>query len=649
MMRKKYFLREADEMDKEAVLKSAEESLEQEKQNLENNKKSLEVNKETLKASEVDVDTKLSAIQGNNKVIAQGNKAEDVTDPKTQADALTRQKPVLTKQVNGLKQQNKEKEQAIKNQEESIKNQEDYIKQKEDYIKDMESGMRESRIIKAKDFKSIVENYSKIDLSESDIINIIVETQNPIMTKAKIVESIQNKLIFEADMNRDVNSSFEGGTNEYSELLGSDLAKQMANQSFEEIARAIRQKTGKERVTFDDVQQLMSSSLMNAAKEEYAYGIDRLETKAVEMIRKQFNIPEGAVEFDATITGVPQKALGLPSGTPQATINQMSRQLGVKIGDIQREGLKFDKGTSPVPQGKTEVQMKPKIKRRKYTNAMMHGAARKSQNIHHMDDQLRQENPRLSQNYANLMAANDASYWMMNDEDIKTQGRQGIHAGNVRVKLSDQPNGVPKIIAQGVVFPVLLHELAKGVIELMSLWSLPVDAEERKYVLDKTDNLDNETNDIRLGTIFWEKFVRQIPTDNQEVISLTWNMMQELSDDEFNSIIEGLSNDRTDSQMKVQRIAEEAAEELRREASDDTFGMYGDNDDNDKDGGDVETPDEDEEETNPTVLGGEKEGPEEPKDLNDMTDDELRGLMKSAIEDEDYEFASEIRDILKNR
>jgi hypothetical protein len=539
-------------------------------------------------------------------------------------------------------------EQSIKNKEESLKNKEEYIKQKEEQLKQMQS-MRESRIIKVKDFKSIVENYSKIDLSESDIINIIVETQNPIMTKAKIIESIQNKLIFEADMNRDVNSSFEGGTNEYSELLGSDLAKQMANQSFEEIARAIRQKTGKERVTFDDVQQLMSSSLMNAAKEEYAYGIDRLETKAVEMIRKQFNIPEGAVEFDATITGVPQKALGLPSGTPQATINQMSRQLGVKIGDIQREGLKFDKGTSPVPQGKTEVQMKPKIKRRKYTNAMMHGAARKSQNIHHMDDQLRQENPRLSQNYANLMAANDASYWMMNDEDIKTQGRQGIHAGNVRVKLSDQPNGVPKIIAQGVVFPVLLHELAKGVIELMSLWSLPVDAEERKYVLDKTDNLDNETNDIRLGTIFWEKFVRQIPTDNQEVISLTWNMMQELSDDEFNSIIEGLSNDRTDSQMKVQRIAEEAAEELRREASDDTFGMYGDNDDNDKDGGDVETPDEDEEETNPTVLGGEKEGPEEPKDLNDMTDDELRGLMKSAIEDEDYEFASEIRDILKNR
>jgi hypothetical protein len=518
-----------------------------------------------------------------------------------------------------------------------------------------EESMKENKIIKASDFKSIVENYTKISLSESDIISILVETQNPVMTKSELIEGIQNKLIIEADMNRDVSGSFERGSNEYSELLGSDLAKQMANQSFDEIARTIRQKTGKQRVTFDDVQQLMSSSLMNVAKEEYAYGIDRLETKAVEMIRKQFNIPEGAVEFDVTITGVPQKALGLPSGTPQATIDQMSRQLGVKIGDIQREGLKFEKGNSPVPEGKTEEQMKPKIKRRKLTNAMMHGAARKSQNIHHMDDQLRQENPRLGQNYSNLMAANDASYWMMNDEDIQSQGRQGIHAGNVRVKLSSQPGGVPKIIAQGVVFPVLLHELAKGVIELMSLWSLPVDAEERKYVLDKTDTLADETNDIRLGPVIWEKFVAQIPSDNQEVISLTWNMMQELSDSDFNNIIEGLLNDRSDSQMKVKRMAEDAADELRRESSDDTFGIYGDED---EDEGEVAKPEGDNEDegeySDPElkrILGGQKgeEVPEETKDLNDMTDNELKSLMSSAIEDEDYEFASQIRDILNSR
>ena len=32
-----------------------------------------------------------------------------------------------------------------------------------------------------------------------------------------------------------------------------------------------------------------------------------------------------------------------------------------------------------------------------------------------------------------------------------------------------------------------------------------------------------------------------------------------------------------------------------------------------------------------------------------MTDNELKSLMSSAIEDEDYEFASQIRDIINSR
>jgi len=566
--------------------------------------------------------------------------------------SVNKKKPLYGKKIAELNVRVKELSERIKNLDELIKSQ-------EDTLKDMgRETTTEHRIIKATDFKSIVKNFDKINLSESDIINILVQTQNPVMKKSELVESIQNKLIFEAEMNRDVRRSFEEGGNDYSDIIGSEVSRELANQSFQEIARAISQKTGKQNVTLDDVQQLMSNSLMSAAKEEYRYGIERLEQKAVEMIRKQFNIPEGAVEFEATITGVPQKALGLPSNAPQELIDQMSRQLGVKIGDIQREGLKYDRGNQPAPEGKSEEQLKPKIKRRRLTNSMMHGAARKSQNLHHMDDQLRQENPRLNRDYSNLMAANDASYWMMSDDTIKDQGRSGVHAGNVRVKLSNQPGGAPKIIAQGIVFPILLHELAKGVVELMSLWSLPADAEERKYVLDKTDNLDSETNDIRLGPVIWSKFVEQIPVDNQEVISLTFNMLQELSDSEFNSIIDGLLQNRTEAQTKVRRLAEEAMEELRREASDETFGLYGEPDEDD----DVATPEAggegDGEYTDPElerILGGQKSEPTQPEigdediALEDMSDSELKELMKIAIENEDYEYASEIRDILNKR
>jgi len=509
-----------------------------------------------------------------------------------------------------------------------------------------ESIKNPTRIITAESFKKMVNNFNKIDLSESEILSILKETQNPIMKKSELMETIQNNLISEAQMNDNVRQNFESGNHDYSEVINTDLARNLANESFEEIAQKIREKTGRDNVTMDDVQQLMGNSLMNAAKQEYQYGIDRLEQKAVEMIKKQFHIPNGAVDFEATITGLSPKMLVGRDVSPQEA-EGLSRQVGAKVSKINREGLKMQKGTSEVPQGKAEDELKPKIKRRRLTNAMMHGAARKSQNLHHMDDQLRQENPQLGQNYANVMAANDASYWMLNDDTIREQGQQGVHAGNARVQLSSEEGGKPKVIAQGMIFPILLHELTKGVIELMSLWSLPQDRDIRQYVLDKTDNLESETNDIRLGPAIWTKFVEQIPVDNQEVISLTWNMLQELSDHDFNSIIDGLLSDSTDAQTKVNRMAQEALDELQREASDDTFGGYEDSPE-EEDDGDVLTPPEPEPEGREVTPTPNVEEPEE-INYDSLSTRELQRSLDDALDSGDMELVKHIGSILNSR
>jgi hypothetical protein len=102
--------------------------------------------------------------------------------------------------------------------------------------------------------------------------------------------------------------------------------------------------------------------------------------------------------------------------------------------------------------------------------------------------------------------------------------------------------------------------------------------------------------------------------------------------------------------MEVKRIAQEAIEELEQEAADDALGVYGDDDD-EEENGDVATPEEDEEDdVLKRILGDkEEEGPEESKDLNDMSVEELNDLMRSAVADEDYAFAAQIRDIIKNR
>ena len=507
----------------------------------------------------------------------------------------------------------------------------------------------ESKIITYKQLLESVKNFGKINLSESEIMTILEKTQNPKMTKSEFIQTLKENLISEANMNDDVRDSFESGENDYQDILGRELTNQLAQEAFQEIADNIREKTGKRNVTLDDVQRLLGNSLMSAAKEEYRLGTENLERKAVEMIRKKYNIPANAVEFDAKIVGIsPKMLVGRDDLSPQE-MEQLSRRVGVKVGKINRQGLKMSKGDKQPPQGKTHDELKPQIKRRRLSNAMMHGAARKSQNLHHLDDQLREENPELGRNYANVMAANDANYFLINDETIRREGESGVHAGNMRLDLSNPKK--PKIIAEGMVFPILLHELSKGVVELMSLWGLSKDANERRYVLDKTDNLASETNDIRLGTKIWERFVEQIPVDNQEVISLTFNMLQELPDSEFNELIEGLIRRSGNAQNKVRRMAEDALEELQREASDDEFGGYEDSPGQEDDGDTLTPPEEGEEEDDDLsrIMRGQETEEDDEIDYESMSRRDLEIAIDAAFDAGDIDLARHIGSILNSK
>lgn len=481
----------------------------------------------------------------------------------------------------------------------------------------------------------------EINLSESEIMSIIAEDKR-IIKKS----DLRNQIITEANMEDSVRNSFESGDNDYRDILSREMTNQLAQESFGDIADSIRRKTGKTNVSLMDVQRLLMSSLVESAKEEYRLGIGNLERKAVDMIRKEFNIPVDAVEFDAKIVGLPPQLILGADASPEQ-MEQMSNQVGVKLGKINRQNLKMGKGNTPPPQDKTSEELKPKVKRRRLTNAMIHGAARKSQNLHHMDDTLRQENPQLGNHYSNVMAANDANYFLLDNQSIKSEGESGIHAGNVKLDLSNPQK--PKIIAQGMVFPFLLHELSKGVLELMSLWGLPENSEERKYVLDKTDNLESETNDIRLGAKIWEKFVQQIPVDNQEVLSLTWNMLQGLGDDEFNSTIEGLISGSGDAQNKVRRLADEALEELRQESSDEVLGGY-EEEDGEEDGDTLVPPSEDSSEVNiDDIMTNDGEEESDEPNYESMSKRDLEREIDLALDTGDMDLVRQLGSILNKK
>jgi hypothetical protein len=49
-----------------------------------------------------------------------------------------------------------------------------------------------------------------------------------------------------------------------------------------------------------------------------------------------------------------------------------------------------------------------------------------------------------------------------------------------------------KIVARGITFPVLVHEIIKGVMELLSAHGLPKDKKLAEYVINKADFLSEE-------------------------------------------------------------------------------------------------------------------------------------------------------------
>ena len=502
--------------------------------------------------------------------------------------------------------------QATKSREESKYYQTELDKLK-DEIKTVE--LEKANLLKN---KNIQQENTMAQLTKQDILRILESSESARMTKSELVETISNKLLKE-DMNDDVRRKIESGENDYSSHLDRETVKRMADNIMGDIRSNLQAKTGGG-ASFDAAQSVLMQGLMSALPKEHRHKA-QLEQLAVRLVREEYGIPEDAVDFDAKIMGQ----------TP-----------------IQKQGLKMRKGNKRPPQGKTEEELKPNVTKRRLMNAMMHGAARKGQNLFHMAaEELRNINPSLVQDYSKMMAGNDFMYWAMDDETIARESEHGTHAGQVRVDLSGEK---PKIIAQGMTFPFLLHELTKGVLELMSLHGLDADKETRDYVLDKTDNLESESWDIRLGPKIWEKFLEALDVDDLPNKSHIFNAISTLPPTEFNSLVNGLLNDREEAKNKVRQIADDIRRELNQEDVDTALGQFSD------EGGEEHPDDEtptagDDDDGEDPVLRDLLNKPNEPEedDFESWSKRDLERGIDDALDAGDYATVRKLTDILNSK
>jgi hypothetical protein len=256
---------------------------------------------------------------------------------------------------------------------------------------------------------------------------------------------------------------------------------------------------------------------------------------AIKMVREEYDMGEDVVEIHAELTD---------------KINMEGTKKNPKPITVETE---FNNHEAIVNANK-------EVEKRRFLNAMTQGAAKKSSHMFHMvDDELTNIEPRLANKYSKMMAAADYMYYVIPKMD------DGISGGVVNVQFPTQDNPKAIIYAQAMVFPVLVHELVKGVMELLSAHGLPKDKKTGEFVINKADYLAAEPWDMRIGPGLWGRFTNAIEPDDFNLKHHIYSELAALSVDEFNVKMREIMANTTEGKSIVKEIANRVREELNEE------------------------------------------------------------------------------------
>jgi hypothetical protein len=327
---------------------------------------------------------------------------------------------------------------------------------------------------------------------------------------------------------------------------------------FEEVMRNYKNKFDVEGITNDEVKYIQGPLLKECMSIESKHK-KQLEKLAESMIRDEFNMSSDVVEIVCELTD-------------KISLKGTKREQLPTI--VEMEFDDFD----------SIQNANDNVYKRRFLNAMTQGAAKKSSHMYHIvDKELNSMDPRLMSKYGKLMAAADYCYFIEPDMhkvigEGGNQGGKSIAGGVVRVTLPTEENPKCIIHAQAIVFPVLVHELVKGVMEILSAHGLPEDEKTAKYVIGKADFLAAEPWDMRLGPALWERFTSLFTSENFNLKHNVYSELAALPISEFNSKMREIM-----AHTKAgQQIINEMVDGIRKRMEEDDY--RDENGDDDSDG-----------------------------------------------------------------
>jgi hypothetical protein len=382
--------------------------------------------------------------------------------------------------------------------------------------------------------------------------------------------------------------------------------QRLVSSRFQKVAEKLSQATGIEDLSPRNVQEMlmgeMMQKVMTTMRIESRF-VNELERLSIEASLEESETPADWFNIKAYLNRSPEQA---------------TREFRFKPTE-DKPKLKLDSPDIDFSEFEASLEEEDRLELERYKrdiiNALIQGAAKKGHYIFQKPDvkaRLDALNPQLYQNYLIIMAVNDFLYFTKEQMiEMMAQTGSGV-GGKVDVDDNDEDgdeggedNPDTKITAQGMIFPILCHEIIKGIEEAKGRYGLPEDPVTREKVTGKTDILPNEPMQLRIGPEIVEKLRFALPDeiyDNPGLINWFHIVLYQTPAQEFLKVIGDVISDDDRKIKSAQREFElmlreakkmmQEYEEYKSEKDSDSYSTpdddggdvaYGDDDENDDD------------------------------------------------------------------
>ena len=331
--------------------------------------------------------------------------------------------------------------------------------------------------------------------------------------------------------------------------MDKDFIELISSKRFKDSVDKVRRYMGNTRVIQGNnpLNQLMMTVMQSM---QQIIGIqmrnkEDLEQLAIKLVKKEMGIPEGAMQFKAELVMQPMGAAEGMQSEPELPSEEEIEEF---MGDMENFNLERSK--------------------RRFINSLIQGAAFKGGHMYVLvSKELNNMDPSLLNLYGVSQALMEHAYWIFPD----MEGMAGGGGGQMGQSEVDEETDPPTVSAKAVTFPLLVHELVKGVYEIFGTHGLPDDPKQQEMILNAEDTLPSEIWDSRLGPIFWEKFMATYPMelfdeDKKHIQHYLVMRFSALDAKEFFRIAQLILNDDPKGKQFIQKLVDGIVNDLKRQS-----------------------------------------------------------------------------------